>query len=134
MKYPERSVFDDFFGDAFAPVNTNGLMRTDITKKDGMYTLSVELPGYKKEDIKISLFNGELKITASRNESKDEKDSKGEVLRSERYQGTVSRSFYVGDTIRETDIHAGYDNGVLTVTLPTAEKKEAESKKYIDIL
>ena len=101
--YPERTLFDDFFNNGFAG---NGLMRTDIAKKDGMYTLSIELPGYKKEDVKISLYNGELKVTASRNETKDEKDARGDLVRSERYNGTVSRSFYVGDTIRETDIHA----------------------------
>jgi HSP20 family molecular chaperone IbpA len=127
--YPERTLFDDFFNG----FNGNGLMRTDITKKDGMYTLAVELPGYKKEDVKISLFNGELKISAVRNETKEEKDAKGDLVRSERYNGTVSRSFYVGDTIRESDIHASYDNGILTVTVPSAEKKEAESRKYISI-
>lgn len=131
--YPERSLFDDFFNDAFAPVTGNGLMRTDISRKDGNYTLSIELPGYKKDDIKISIFNGELKVSAAHNDTKEEKDAKGEVVRSERYQGTVSRSFYVGDSIKESDIHAAYDNGVLTITLPTEEKKQEESTKYIDI-
>ena len=128
--YPERTLFDDFFNNGFAG---NGLMRTDISKKDGMYTLSIELPGYKKDDVKISLYNGQLKVTASRNETKEEKDNKGDLVRSERYNGTVSRSFYVGDTIRETDIHASYADGILTITVPTAEKKEAEGKKFISI-
>lgn len=127
--YPARSLFDDFFNG----FSGNGLMRTDINKKDGMYTLTIELPGYKKEDVKISLFNGELKVTANRNESKEEKDAKGDLVRSERYNGTVSRSFYVGDAIQESDIHASYEDGLLKITVPSAEKKETESTKFISI-
>lgn len=132
MRYlPERNLFDDLFNDSFT--GTNALMRTDIRKKDGNYMLDIELPGYKKEDIKISLFNGNLTISASHNESKEEKDQKGTVLRSERYTGTTSRTFYVGDSIKDSDIKASYENGILCVTVPTAEKKEAEEKKFISI-
>ncbi len=131
MRYtPERSLFEDFFNTG---MNTNGLMRTDIRKKDGNYALDIELPGYKKEDIQISLFNGSLTVKATRNETSEEKNEKGEVLRSERSYGSVSRTFYVGDTIKDTDVHAAYDNGILTITVPTAEKKEAETKKFIGI-
>lgn len=130
---PERkSIFDDLFDDAFA-YSRNGLMRTDVRKKDGYYMLDVELPGYKKEDIKISLFNGNLTISAEHHETEEEKDNKGFVVRQERYYGNCSRTFYVGDTVRQTDVHAAYNNGILTVTVPTAEKKEAEEKKFIDI-
>lgn len=136
MRYvPERKgLFDEFFDDTFGGFSRNGLMRTDIRKKDGNYMLDVELPGYKKEDIKISLFNGNLTISAEHHESSEEKDAKGSVLRQERYYGSTSRTFYVGDTIKDTDIRASYTDGVLTVTVPTAEKKEAEEKKFIDIL
>lgn len=130
---PERkSIFDDLFDDAFA-YSRNGLMRTDVRKKDGYYMLDVELPGYKKEDIKISLFNGNLTISAEHHETEEEKDNKGSVVRQERYYGNCSRTFYVGDTVRQTDVHAAYNNGILTVTVPTAEKKEAEEKKFINI-
>lgn len=130
---PERkSIFDDLFDDAFA-YSRNGLMRTDVRKKDGYYMLDVELPGYKKEDIKISLFNGNLTISAEHHETEEEKDNKGAVVRQERYYGNCSRTFYVGDAVRQTDVHAAYNNGILTVTVPTAEKKEAEEKKFIDI-
>jgi HSP20 family molecular chaperone IbpA len=133
MRYiPERSLFDDFFHDAFT--NDGGsVMRTDVYKKDGTYTMCVELPGFRKEDIRLSLFNGVLKITANHNETKEEKDAKGEVLRSERLTGAVARSFYVGETLKDTDLHASYENGVLTVSFPTPERKEAESRKYINI-
>ena len=132
MRYlPERNLFDDLFNDSFT--GNNSLMRTDIRKKDGNYLLDVELPGYKKEDIKISLFNGNLTISACHNESKEEKDAKGTVLRSERYSGTTSRTFYVGDSIKDSDIKASYNDGVLCITVPTAEKKEAEEKNFISI-
>lgn len=136
MRYlPERNIFEDFFNDSFPTVSgTNTLMKTDIRKKDGNYMLEVEMPGYKKEDIKISLFNGNLTISASHNETKEEKDAKGDVIRSERYYGTASRTFYVGDAIKETDIHASYKDGILSLTVPTTEKKETEEKKFIDIL
>ena len=130
---PERkSIFDDLFDDAFA-YNRNGLMRTDVRKKDGYYMLDIELPGYKKEDIKISLFNGNLTVSAEHHETEEEKEGRGSVVRQERYYGNASRTFYVGDTVRQNDVHAAYNNGVLTVTVPTAEKKEAEEKKFIDI-
>lgn len=134
MRYPERkNWFDEIFDDTFGGFNRNGLMRTDIRKKDGSYMLDVELPGYKKEDIKISLYNGNLTITAEHHETAEEKDAKGDVLRQERYYGSTSRTFYVGDAIKDTDVRASYNDGVLTLTIPTPEKKEAETKKFIDI-
>lgn len=140
MRYiPDRrgSMFDSMmesvFGSPFSPTPAGALMRTDIYEKDGKYILSVDMPGYKKEDIKIALYNGELTISASRNESQEEKDEKGNLIRQERYSGSCSRSFYVGDTIRQEDIQASFKDGILTLELPTAEKKEAEEKKYIDI-
>ena len=135
MRYPERkNWFDEIFDDTFGGFSRNdGLMRTDIRKKDGSYMLDVELPGYKKEDIKISLYNGNLTISAEHHETAEEKDAKGDVLRQERYFGSTSRTFYVGDAIKDTDVHASYNDGVLTLTIPTPEKKEAETKKFIDI-
>lgn len=136
MRYvPERkSLFDEFFDDTFNGFGRNGLMRTDIRKKDGSYMLDIELPGFKKEDIRISLYNGNLTISAEHHETADEKNAKGDVLRQERYYGNTSRTFYVGDAIKDTDVHASYNDGILTVTIPTPEKKEEETKKFIDIL
>ncbi len=129
-----NDLFDSFFDDMFPTFNTASVMRTDIREKDGNYLLDIDLPGYKKEDIKISLYNGNLTIQAEHNDSKEEKDAKGNVIRQERYSGTCSRTFYVGESIRESDIHAGYENGILTLQIPTEQKKEAEEKKYINIL
>ena len=136
MRYtPARNdLFDSFFDDMLPTYNTVTVMRTDIHEKDGNYLLDIDLPGYKKEDIKISLYNGNLTIQAEHNDSKEEKDAKGNVIRQERYSGTCSRTFYVGESIRESDIRAGYENGILTLQIPTEQKKEAEEKKYIDIL
>lgn len=137
MSYiPERKdLFDTMFDHAFGPTFRNdGLMKTDIRKKDGNYYLDVELPGYKKEDIKISLYNGNLTITANHSETAEEKDAKGSVLRQERFNGTCSRTFYVGSAIKDTDIHAGFENGILTLTVPSEQKKEEEEKKFISIL
>ena len=91
-------------------------MKTDITEKDGNYTLDMELPGCKKEDIHLELNDGYLNVSASHNTSKDEKDDKGNVIRQERYSGTFSRSFYVGENVKEEDIKASYENGELKIT------------------
>ena len=126
-------MFDSMFANSGFGT-ANALMRTDIREKDGRYMLDIDLPGYKKGDISISLYNGNLTIHAEHHDTQEEKDEKGNIIRQERYSGSVSRSFYVGDAIRETDVKAAFENGTLTVEIPTAEKKEAEEKKYIDIL
>ena len=135
--YPERKdLFDSMLDDVFAaPLFRNEtLMKTDIRKKDDSYVLDIEMPGYKKEDITISLYNGNLTIHAQHNETAEEKDSRGTLVRQERYSGACSRTWYVGTAIRDTDVKAAFENGILQVTVPTAEKKEAEEKKFIDIL
>jgi HSP20 family molecular chaperone IbpA len=141
---PERrrayDLFDDIFDDAFtAPFFTsnrnNDIMRTDISEKDGNYLLNVALPGYKKEDIKLSLKNGNLIIEAGRNETNEEKDAKGNIIRQERYSGSASRSFYVGENIKEEDIKASFENGELHLTVPNtkAVEHQPEEQKYIAI-
>jgi HSP20 family protein len=131
-------LFDDMFDDVFnAPVfnmpGDGGLMKTDIAEKDGKYNLTVDMPGFRKEDIKVSLFKGNLTVSASHNENKDQKDEKGNVIRQERYSGSCSRTFYVGDNVKEEDITAAYTNGVLELSFPSAVKKAEEEKKFIDI-
>lgn len=138
MRYLDRTnanLFDDMFDNMFrAPaMSPNALMRTDITEKDGKYILDVEVPGYKKEDVKISLYNGNLTITAERHSNNEEKDDNGKILRQERYSGTCSRTFYVSDAIKDTDVHASFADGVLKIELPTEAKKEEETKKFIEI-
>jgi HSP20 family molecular chaperone IbpA len=135
--YPERKdLFDTMFDDVFASplLRNDTLMKTDIRKKDGSYVLDIEMPGFNKEDITISLYNGNLTIRAQHTAANEEKDSKGTLVRQERYSGACERTWYVGTAIRDTDVKASYENGILQVTVPTPEKKEAEEKKFIDIL
>ena len=139
MKYGlmrHNDLFEDMFDNVFkAPVmSPNALMKTDVHEKDGKYILDVEIPGYKKEDVQISLYNGTLSITASKNNNTEEKDDSGRVIRQERYSGTCSRSFYVGEGVKDTDVHATFTDGILKIELPTEQKKEEAEKKYIDIL
>ena len=113
---------------------TAELMKTDIRDVDGNYELSMELPGFLKENVKIQLKDGYLTVQASRTEKKDEKDDNGKYIHKERYTGQCSRSFYVGKELEHEDIHAKYENGVLVVTFPKeAKKKEPEEKKFISI-
>ncbi|MCI6703498.1 MAG: Hsp20/alpha crystallin family protein [Bulleidia sp.] len=128
------NVLDDLWDNVFTGFNTNRLMKTDVHEKDGKYIMDIDLPGYKKDDVKISLYNGNLTISAEKNESNEEKDAKGNLIRQERYSGSCSRSFYVGDSIRDNDIQASFKDGILTITVPTEEHKEETEKKYIDIL
>jgi len=110
------------------------LMRTDIREVDGNYELHIELPGYKKEDMKLQLKDGYLTIQASRSEDKDEKDSKGRYVRRERFTGHCSRSFFVGRSINQEDVHAKYEDGILKLSFPKEDtKREMEEKKYIAI-
>ena len=128
------NVLDDLWDNVFTGFNTNRLMKTDVHEKDGKYIMDIDLPGYKKDDVKISLYNGNLTISAEKNESSEEKDAKGNLIRQERYSGSCSRSFYVGDSIRDNDIQASFKDGILTITVPTEAHKEETEKKYIDIL
>ena len=139
-----ESLFDDFFDfpfekgfrghDPLYGKHGKNLMKTDIKEKDNSYEVAIDLPGFKKEDVKIQLKNGYLNIQATREEKKDEKDDKGKYVRRERYTGTCNRSFYVGSSIKHEDIHAKYENGILHVTFPKEEtKKEAEEKKFVSI-
>ncbi len=134
MKYltDYRNPFDELFDGGFG--TTSSIMRTDIRKKDGDYILDIDLPGMKKEDIKISLFNGNLTVTAAHTETEEEKNEKGSYLRTERFSGTATRTYYVGKAVKDTDIKASFNNGVLSLTVPSEEKKEKEEKKFIDIL
>lgn len=130
--YPTiNNVFDDLFYDPFMSRSSNN-MRTDIIEKENEYELSMELPGFNKEDIRMELKDGYLMISANKNTDNEVKDDKGHVIRRERYQGNCSRSFYIGD-VKEEDIKASFTNGELKVSLPKSNVKHAEEKKYIEI-
>lgn len=132
------SLFDNMFDDMFRdPFFTNSsitkLMKTDIQEKDNNYILDMDLPGYDKSDIKAQLKDGYLTITAQKNTSKEDKDEKGNYIRRERYCGKCSRSFYVGENLKEEDIKASFNNGILKLTFPKEVGKKEEEIKYITI-
>ena len=136
------NLFDDLFDDftketkraAQNLVGVTGVMKTDIVEKDDRFELLVDLPGFNKEDVKVELKEGYLNIEAERNSSKDEKDEEGTFVRRERYTGTCSRSFYVGEEFKQEDIKAKFENGILTLTVPKKDDEpEVEEPKYIVI-
>ena len=130
------NLFDDFFDFNYSTFryDTTELMKTDIKETDNGYEVTMNLPGVKKEDVKAELKDGYLTIQASSNTSKDEKDNDGRYIRRERYAGTCSRSFYVGDAVTQEDIKAKFENGTLTLDIPKKDAKPAvEQKKYISI-
>ena len=128
------NMFDDFFKDPFFTRNNSvKVMKTDIQEKDDKYILDMDLPGYDKEDIKAQLKDGYLTITAQKNTSNEDKDEEGNYIRRERYCGKCSRSFYVGDSIKEEDIKASFNNGILELTFPKEVPQKEEEMKYITI-
>ena len=129
-------LFDDFMDFPFSSYGTskNSLMKTDIKDLGSGYELAIDLPGFKKDDIKAELKDGYLTISASSDTSKDEKDSSGRYIRRERYSGSCSRSFYVGEAVAKEDIKARFEDGILKLTVPKMEDKPAvEEKRYIAI-
>ena len=106
--------------------------RSDIKENEKDYELSIELPGYKKEDVNAELKDGYLIITAT-NEQNDEEKNEGGYIRKERYFGSCSRTFYVGKDLKEEDIKAKFENGILTLDVPKDVEKLPEEKKYISI-
>ena len=137
MLVPRRKYdfFDDFFKDPFFESNESSVMKTDIKEKDNCYELEVDIPGYKKEDIKMHMEDGYLIINAKTNKENDEKDKNGKYIRKERFFGECSRSFYLGNDVKEEDIKANFKNGTLNIEVPKKTQKEKEKeKKYIDIL
>ena len=129
---PLENLEQDFFGRT--PSGRPGVMnmKTDIKETEEGYELTVDLPGFKKEDVTAELSQGYLTITASKNEEKEEKEEKGQYLRRERYSGSCSRSFYVGENYGPEDIKASFENGVLKLDLPK-QVKQVEEKKTISI-
>ncbi len=137
-----ESLLDDFMNDFSFPrtgIRTYGkeavnLMRTDVKETPSAYELEIELPGVKKEDVKAELKDGYMTITASTDSKKEEKQENGSYIRRERYTGTCSRRFYVGSEMKQEDIKAKFENGILKVTVPKKEEKPAvETNSYITI-
>lgn len=126
---------DDFFRDDFFDrkdrMNYN-LMKTDIREDENSYLLEVDLPGYSKDDIKIDITDGYLTINAK--VEKEDNDENKNYVRRERFTGEVTRSFYVGEDIKEDEVKANFKNGILTLEVPKLSlEDQKKDKKYIEI-
>lgn len=133
----ERDMFDDWF-DGFDLMDremeqlnhklygkrAGKEMLTDIKEHEDHYDVEIDLPGFKKEDINVELNDGYLTITATKGHDQDEKNKEGKIIRQERYSGSMSRSFYVGDQITVDEIHGKYEGGVLTLSVPKKEEQQ----------
>jgi HSP20 family protein len=135
-----NDIFDDFMDFRFPDIDkelygkhAKHVMKTDVREKEDGYEVIIDLPGFKKDEIDVQLENGYLNISAAKGLDKDESDKKGKYIRRERYAGSMSRSFYVGDDITEDDIHAKFENGILKLDVPKKEAKAVETKKRVAI-
>ena len=135
-----ENLFDDWMDFSFPDIDktlygkhAKNMMKTDVKETDQGYEVAIDLPGFKKDEIKLELNDGYLTISAEKGLDKDEKDKENRYIRRERYAGSMSRSSYVGESLTEQDIHAKYENGILTLDVPKEDKKVVPEKRYIAI-
>ena len=143
-----ESLFDDWMDDFekdfakdFFPAknplygkHAKNMMKTDVRETDEGYEVDIDLPGFKKDEVNVQLNDGYITISAAKGLDKDEKDKKtGKYIRRERYVGSMSRSFYVGADVKQEDIHAKYESGILQLTIPKKDSKAIEQDNYIAI-
>ncbi len=132
-KRNEFDLFDDLFDNSFLERRDAKIMRTDIREKGNNYIIDVDLPGYDKENIDIEMEHGYLRVTARMDKKIDESDQEERYIHQERYFGECSRSFYVGENLKEEDIKASFKNGILSLVVPKEQPKQIEEKKKIQI-
>ena len=139
-----ESLFDDWMGFPFRGFesdvdrrlygkNAQRLMKTDLKEHDGGYELSVDLPGFKKDQIQLQLRNGILTVTAAKGVESEDKNDSGRIVHQERYTGSMSRSFYIGEHLTEEDVKARFEDGVLTLSFPKEEPRKLPERKTIQI-
>ena len=140
-----ENLFDDFFNDDFPtfPVlsgrdplygkHAKNLMKTDVRETENSYELDIDLPGFKKDEINVELKDGYLSISASKGLDKEQKDNEGKYIRQERYVGSCSRSFYVGDNMDAKDVSAKFEDGILKLSLSKPASKELPKPSSIMI-
>ena len=131
--------FDDFdkeFNRMMRPLygkHAQNMMKTDVRETDNSYELDIDLPGFKKDEIKVELDNGYLSISAAKGLDKDEEKKDGKYIRRERYAGAMNRTFYVGDNLTQQDIQAKFEDGILKISVPKKDVQQIEQNKYIAI-
>ena len=126
----DYDLFEDFDRNFFGRRNPlfghheKNLMKTDIRDEKDHYEMMVDLPGFKKDEIQLSLQDGYLTISAEKGLDKDENDKNGNLIRQERYSGALSRSYYIGESITEDEVKAKFEDGVLSIIIPKKEEQE----------
>ena len=131
--------FDDFdkeFNRMMRPLygkHAQNMMKTDVRETNNSYELDIDLPGFKKDEIKVELDNGYLSISAAKGLDKDEEKKDGKYIRRERYAGAMNRTFYVGDNLTQQDIQAKFEDGILKISVPKKDVQQIEQNKYIAI-
>ena len=142
-----ENLFDDFFGGfpfyddrdfrraekKLYGKNAGHLMKTDIREQEDGYLLDIELPGFKKEEIKMELEDGYLTIAAARTASNEERSEQGKLVRQERFSGSCTRTYFIGEEMNVEDIKARYENGELKVFVPKKDPQALQTKKTISI-
>lgn len=128
------SPFDsEFFGRRNSPKNTLSIMKTDVKQLKNGYEVDIDLPGFKKDDVSVSLENGYLTVSGAKSSDNSSTDEENSFIRRERYYGSCSRSFYVGDGVTREDVSAKLEDGILKLTVPKVDSKRLEENKYISI-
>ena len=113
--------------------HAKNMMKTDVRETEESYEVDIDLPGFKKDEISVKLENGYMTVSAAKGLDKEEKDDKGRYIRQERYAGSMTRSFYVGETLKTEDIKAKYENGILKLSMPKKQPEAVEHTNYIQI-
>ena len=138
--FGENLFNDDWMNFSFPEVDkelygkhAGNVMKTDVRETDSGYEVDIDLPGFKKDEINAKLENGYLTISAAKGLDKDEQDKNGKYIRKERYAGSMSRSFYVGEGVTQDDIKAKYEDGILRLVVPKKDNKAVENNRYIAI-
>ena len=139
-----ENLFDDFFSDPFEMMvptrnalygkHGKNLMKTDVRETENSYELDIDLPGFKKDEVQVDLKDGYLTIQAAKGVDKDEGEQNGKYIRQERYAGACSRSFYVGEDVEPEEVSAKFEDGILTISVPKAAKKQLPKQTSINIL
>ncbi len=139
-----EDLFDDFWGfptqRELASVdkhlygkNARNLMKTDVHETDTDYEMDVDLPGFKKDQINVSLEDGYMTISAAKDHDQEKKDKHGKIIRQERFAGSMQRSFYVGEGVKTEDVKAKFEDGVLRLCIPKKELKALPGNNTIAI-